>query len=100
MCSLFHLNMNLVLETVKKIPRGKIITYKRVAEICGIHPRTVATALRKNFDESVPCWRVIHTDGRVGGFNRGVEEKIRRLKEEGIKVSKERVVDLKTFLSF
>ena len=58
---------------VKKIPKGKVMTYKEVASYAG-NPqaaRAVANVMAKNFDPKVPCHRVIRSDGRLGGYNRG-----------------------------
>ena len=70
---------------VKKIPRGKVMTYKQVAEAMG-HPRAVravGNALNKNQDPKVPCHRVIRSDGKIGGYNGFQGKKARLLKEEG-----------------
>lgn len=74
-----------VYEMVKKIPRGKILAYKQVAEKLGNKnlARAVGNALNKNKDRKVPCHRVIRNDGEIGGFNRGTKEKIRLLNKEG-----------------
>ena len=71
----------------KKIPKGKVSTYKVIAEKLGTKAyRAVGSALNKNRDKNVPCHRVIKSDGSVGGFARGTKEKIRLLRKEGIKI--------------
>ncbi len=70
---------------VKKIPKGKVLTYKEVAKKIG-HPmayRAVGNILGKNVDPKVPCHRVIRSDGKIGGYRDGTLFKIKRLKEEG-----------------
>ena len=70
---------------VKKIPKGKVLTYKEVAERVGKPKayRAVGNVLHQNADPKVPCHRVIRSDGKVGGYNRGALSKIKLLKEEG-----------------
>ena len=74
-----------VYEVVKKIPEGKVLTYKEVAKRAGNDKasRAVGNILHKNFDPKIPCHRVIRTDGNLGGYNRGAVEKRRKLKREG-----------------
>jgi methylated-DNA-[protein]-cysteine S-methyltransferase len=70
---------------VKKIPRGKVLTYKEVAQKIG-HPlayRAVGNILGKNIDPKVPCHRVIRSDGKIGGYRDGTAFKIKRLTDEG-----------------
>ncbi|KAF5309221.1 hypothetical protein D9619_012734 [Psilocybe cf. subviscida] len=51
------------------IPRGKVATYKDVAEAVGGSPRSVGNALRNNpFAPFVPCHRVIASNLFVGGY--------------------------------
>ncbi len=74
-----------VYKVVKKIPKGKILTYKEVARKIG-NPkayRAVGNVLNKNLDPLIPCHRVIKSNGKTGGYNRGVNMKIELLKEEG-----------------
>ena len=74
-----------VYRVVKKIPRGKVLTYKEVAEKIG-QPRAfraVGRVLSKNKDPKVPCHRVIRSDGKVGGYREGAEKKKALLKKEG-----------------
>jgi len=77
-----------VFAVVKKIPKGKVLTYGQVAQKLGNKnlARAVGNALNKNHNKSVPCHRVVRGDGRVGGFNRGIKNKIVILKKEGVKI--------------
>lgn len=79
-----------VLKIVASIPRGKTLTYKQVAEKAGSSQafRVVGNILSKNYKRHIPCHRVIRSDGKPGGFNRGVENKIRMLKREGVDLEK------------
>lgn len=73
-----------VYAVVKKIPRGKTLTYSQVAERIG-RPRSaraVGNALNKNYDPAIPCHRVVRSDGTPGGYNRGAKKKIQILKKE------------------
>ncbi|HQO11359.1 MAG TPA: MGMT family protein [bacterium] len=83
-----------VLKTVKQIPRGRVMSYKKVAELSGSPRawRSVGNILNKNKDSEVPCHRVIKSDGTIGGYRRGVKEKARRLHQEGVLVRKGKFV--------
>ncbi|NTW15587.1 MAG: MGMT family protein [Candidatus Moranbacteria bacterium] len=72
-----------VLDVVKAIPKGRTMSYSAVAEAAGFPgaARAVGSLMRKNFDPSVPCHRVIRSDGRPGEYNRGGEEAKRKLLE-------------------
>jgi O-6-methylguanine DNA methyltransferase len=76
-----------ILDIVRKIPEGSVLSYVEVAKRAG-YPgaaRAVGTLMRKNFDPSVPCHRVIRADGRPGQYNRGGQEAKRKLLEiEGV----------------
>ena len=76
---------------VKKIPRGKTITYKQLAIKIGKPNayRAVANACARNpLLEIIPCHRVIRGDGAMGGYNgeKGIERKKRLLESEGVKL--------------
>jgi O-6-methylguanine DNA methyltransferase len=73
-----------VLSIVENIPRGKVLTYKQVAHLAG-NPkayRAVGNILNKNYDKKIPCHRVIRSDGKIGGYNRGAKLKLALLKKE------------------
>ena len=75
-----------VLGVVKKIPRGKVMTYMEVASKVG-RPRAYRAAgnvLNKNYDSKIPCHRVVRSDNSIGGYNRGMKTKEKLLKEESI----------------
>ncbi len=74
-----------VLAIVKKIPKGKVLTYQEVAKRAGSPnaSRAVGSILKKNFDPKIPCHRVIRSDGIAGEYNRGRSNKIKLLKKEG-----------------
>lgn len=73
-------------DVVKKIPKGKTLTYKEVAEKAGSPRafRAVGNILNKNYNPEIPCHRVIRSDGTPGGYNRGREEKKKILEKEKI----------------
>ncbi|MEK7462524.1 MAG: MGMT family protein [Patescibacteria group bacterium] len=58
---------------VREIPKGQVLTYKQVAYAAGKPgaARAVANTMANNYDETVPCHRVIRSDGKLGGYNRG-----------------------------
>ncbi|OGH91434.1 MAG: 6-O-methylguanine DNA methyltransferase [Candidatus Magasanikbacteria bacterium RIFOXYD2_FULL_39_9] len=74
-----------VYNVVKKIPKGKTLTYKQVATKIGKPDaaRAVGSALKKNYNPDIPCHRVIRSDGKMGGYNRGgTEQKKKILQKE------------------
>jgi O-6-methylguanine DNA methyltransferase len=84
-----------------QVPRGKVTTYKLIACALG-NPRSsraVGNALGRNPDlDRVPCYLVIKSDGSIGGYRGGIQEKIRRLRSDGITVKDGLVLDLEKIL--
>ena len=62
-----------VRDIVRKIPKGKSMTYKQVAAKAGNSnaSRAVGAIMRTNFDPTIPCHRVVHSNGTIGNYNRG-----------------------------
>jgi len=92
-----------VLQLAAKIPPGRISTYSEIARVLGKSgaSRAVGNALNKNkHPERIPCYRVVRSDGFVGGYAKGTAEKIRRLERDGIKVTQGKVDLGKHFHSF
>lgn len=87
---------------LKKIPKGKVTTYKILAEKCRTSPRAIAQIMRHNKDPNLyPCYKVIKSSGEVGGYSGSIKgNKIRRkillLKKDGIKI-KDGKIDLKKY---
>jgi len=84
---------NKVYKVVQRIPAGKVLTYKKVAQLAGRPKawRAVGNILRrsaelsrshKNKNPKIPCHRVIRSDGQIGGYNKGVKKKKYLLKKE------------------
>jgi methylated-DNA-[protein]-cysteine S-methyltransferase len=62
-----------VRDIVRNIPKSKTMTYKEVASKAG-NPkaaRAVGAVMRSNYDPSIPCHRVVASDGKMRGYNRG-----------------------------
>lgn len=83
---------------VRKIPAGKVTTYKELAHNLGTGAyRAVGSALAKNpYAPEVPCHRVIASDRSIGGFagsksGPDVERKQGMLEAEGVTFENGRV---------
>ena len=85
---------------LRKVPRGKITTYKALALALGTRAfRAVGTAMNKNpYAPEVPCHRVINSNGNVGQFAHGTRKKIEMLKKEGIPVKNNKIENMEMFL--
>jgi methylated-DNA-[protein]-cysteine S-methyltransferase len=83
-----------VLVATFRIPRGRVSTYKRIAEKIG-KPRScraVANALHKNpLHPIVPCHRVVKSDGGFGGEKKGAAERRKLVQDEGVPIKNGRV---------
>ena len=90
-----------VLELTKKIPQGKVATYGLLAKLLGdvSLSRAVGNALHINpFPIVIPCHRVVKSNGHVGGFAKGVDAKVKLLKEEKVVIDKNNHIDIKKYL--
>ena len=54
---------------LKTLKKGEITTYKKLAKKFNSHPRAIGKILASNKDKSVPCYKVLRTDGKLGGYN-------------------------------
>lgn len=76
---------------VKSIPKGSVLSYSEVARRSGAEgaARAVGTIMSHNTDKTIPCHRVVKSDGSIGGYNglrtstSGALAKIKLLKKEG-----------------
>ena len=92
---------------LKKVPKGKITTYKMLAEAAGTKAyRAVGQAMRCNpYAPKVPCHRVVKSDGSIGGFSgnlnpnsREVKRKVKLLEKEGIEIKDNKILNFEKFL--
>ena len=56
-----------VYDIVRQIPRGRVLTYGRIAALCGWpnHSRLVGRIMRGTPDAELPCHRVVNASGRL-----------------------------------
>ena len=90
-----------VLALTSQIPKGKITTYGEIARAMGDirAARAVGKALNENPRlVEVPCHRVVHSDGRIGGYKLGTKRKIELLEGEGIRIKGDRILEFETVL--
>lgn len=88
---------------LRKIPKGKVTTYGELARACSSSPRAIGQIMRRNErPDMYPCYKVVASDGCVGGYagcikGAKIEKKIRLLKRDGIKVANGKI-DLRNCL--
>ena len=94
-----------VYNLLRKVPRGRITTYKELANALGTKAyRAVGQALRKNpYAPEVPCHRVVCSDGTIGGYRgetkgKEIGAKKRILIEEGIIIEGNKVKNFEEVL--
>jgi methylated-DNA-[protein]-cysteine S-methyltransferase len=82
---------------LSKIPKGKVTTYKEVAQKLDSKAyRAVGTVIGKNPNApEVPCHRVVGSDGSLGGYAFGLDKKIELLKQENIEVRNNKIENFK-----
>jgi len=80
-----------VIRLVSQIPKGKTLTYKEVAKKSGNEKaaRAIGNILNKCYSDcvenkkpTIPCHRVIRSDGQIGGYAKGEKEKRKLLQKE------------------
>lgn len=89
---------------VKKVPKGKVTSYGRIAALLG-KPRAARAVgyalntLSKDQEQKVPWQRVINSQGKIsfrGDTGRSILQK-KILEDEGIKFNSAETIDLKIF---
>lgn len=90
-----------ILALVAKIPPGRLMTYSSLARAAGM-PRAmryIGTILGSNeLLVTIPCHRVVRSDGSMGGYRGGLAEKMKLLAHEHIPLKNNRVVRLSDYL--
>ncbi len=78
-----------ILEALQQIPKGKVMTYKTMADKFKVHPRKVAMTMKHNEHPDVyPCYKVISHSGKIGWYSgkNGIHGKVEMLKADGIEI--------------
>ena len=91
----------IVYSFVSQIPKGRISTYGGIAKALGDvrAARAVGQILNRNPKRiDVPCHRVVHSNGGIGGYKLGIKKKIELLKDEGIEVRDGKAEAFSSFL--
>lgn len=76
-----------VLFFLKRIPKGKVATYKSIGDRFGLHPRVIGLIMKRNkHPELYPCFKVVKSNGEVGGYSGpgGVRSKVELLRKDGV----------------
>ena len=77
---------------LRKIPPGAVITYHQLAATVGQPDaqRAIGTTMATNpIPIFVPCHRVIRSDGTIGNYGGGVDNKLKLLRAEGFEVGRD-----------
>ncbi|HEY4509610.1 MAG TPA: MGMT family protein [Candidatus Paceibacterota bacterium] len=79
---------------LRKIPKGKVVTYKEMARVCHTSPRAIGRIMAKNADPvGYPCYKVVSSKGELCGYSAtggppagetSLKAKRRLLEKEGI----------------
>lgn len=90
-----------VYKLVRRIPRGRVMTYGQIAELLGdgYTPRTVGFVMH-NSDDKTPWHRVINAQGgcSTGHVVLPQDKQQRMLEGEGVKFNKQGHCDLETYV--
>lgn len=89
-----------VYKLLRTVPKGRVTTYKELAKAMNTNAfQAIGQIMRSNpYAPAVPCHRVVASNGMLGGFmgersGPTVLKKIHLLKEEGVVIHGNRVID-------
>lgn len=86
--------MHKAIRLLKKIPEGRVTTYKELARVCKTSPRAIGRIMAGNeHPKEYPCYKVVGFDGRLCGYSGrgGLKTKAKLLREDKIQLKKGRV---------
>jgi len=90
-----------VYNLLEKIPKGKVTTYKILAKAVGRPKnwRQIGQILKENlFPEKFPCYKVVKSNGKIGGYFQGINKKKKFLKKDGIIIKGNKVQNFNSYL--
>ena len=88
---------------LKKIPNGKVATYKELARVCDTSPRAIGRIMAGNKDPvDFPCYKVVASSGELCGYSGpgGIKRKRELLAKDEVLFEKNGRVDKKSFYTF
>jgi methylated-DNA-[protein]-cysteine S-methyltransferase len=95
-----RINRQAVYDLVSDIPSGKVVTYGQLATLLGNSraARGIGKVLNQNPRPIiVPCHRVVCSDGHVGGYMYGKNQKVSLLLKEGIPIDNDKIKDFEKY---
>lgn len=72
---------------LKKIPKGKVVTYQEMARVCKTSPRAIGRIMAGNgHPMEYPCYKVVASSGELTGYSApgGVAKKRKLLLRDGV----------------
>ena len=93
-------NMASLQHLLSKIPKGRVSTYKEIARAMGTKGyRSIGQLLGKNPEpDQYPCYKIVCSDGSLGGYSGGIKNKIQRLRNDGIVIKNNKVFNFERVL--
>lgn len=79
-----------VAAVVRKIPRGEVLSYGRVAGLCGVPGGARAVVRALGALTEVPWWRVVRSDNTIA--EQMMPEQAVHLRREGVQLDGRRIV--------
>jgi len=85
---------------LSQIPKGKITTYKEIGRAMKTKGyRYIGQLLNKNPEpDEYPCYKVVCSNGSLGGYSGGIKDKVQRLRNDGIVIKNGKVFNLESVL--
>ena len=86
-----------VYKKLLEVPKGKVTTYRDLAEAVGLKngQRAIGRIMNQNqYPVIIPCHRVVKSDGNVGGYAWGEKVKSTMLTKEGIKIKNRQIIGM------
>lgn len=80
---------NKILEKLLEIPKGKVTTYKILADFFEVHPRRIASVMKYNKNPDIyPCYKVISNSRKINWYSwpNWVNSKVELLEWDWMKV--------------
>ena len=85
---------------LKLIPEGKVTTYREMARALDSKAwRAVGSDMAKNKQLiTIPCHRVVRSNGTIGQYASGTDKKSELLQAEGVSVKLGKIINLEQFM--